>query len=147
MPASRCARDDDIEPMSASALNKLRVLQFFHEVLNDGRLELIDALVAKDFVGHISCVREAICGRDGVRHFVSGRRAARPDIYIHIEDQIADDDRVATRWRATTGMTQPGASSREATGCAGITIIRLLAGKQVDAYTQCSSLREPSVRH
>ncbi len=124
--------------MSVCEQNKQRVLQFFLEVLNDGRLELIDDLVAKDFIGRLTCVGAAITGPDGMRHFVSHRRAARPDVYIQVEDQIAEDDRVVTCWRATAGVTAASASSPGALACDGITIIRLLAGKQVDAYTQCA---------
>ena len=125
--------------MSVSEQNKQRVLQFFLEVLNDGRLELIDDLVAKDFIGRLTCVGAAITGPDGMRRFVSHRRAARPDVYVQVEDQIAEDDRVVTRWRATAVAPAALASSPGALACRGITIIRLLAGKQVDAYTQCAS--------
>jgi predicted ester cyclase len=125
--------------MSVCEQNKQRVLQFFLDVLNDGRLELIDDLVAKDFIGRLTCVGAAITGPDGMRRFVSHRRATRPDLYVQVEDQIAEDDRVATRWRATAFPTAASASSPAALACRGITIIRLLAGKQVDAYTQCAS--------
>ena len=109
--------------MNVTDLNKHKVRQFFDEVLNEGRLGLIDELVAKDFIGHLSC--GALHGPDGVAQFVSCRRAACPELYLKVDDQIAEEDRVVTRWRATGG-------------CAGITIIRLLAGKQVDSYTQCT---------
>jgi predicted SnoaL-like aldol condensation-catalyzing enzyme len=115
--------------MNVSDLNKQKVRQFFDEVLNEGRLELIDELVAKDFIGHLSA--GALHGPDGVRQFVSGRRMGCPDLYIKLDDQIAEEDRVVTRWRATDGS-------------AGITIIRLLAGKQVDSYTQCARVQQPS---
>lgn len=76
-------------------------------------------------------------GADQVR-FVTDQRIARPDLYIQIQDQIAEGDRVATRWRAT-GRTLnslvPTARADPSSHCAGITIIRLLAGMQVDAHT------------
>ena len=80
-------------------------------------------------------------GPEGVRQLVSSRRRAHPGLYIKIEDQIAEDDRVVTRWQATT--TARGALAADArTGripcCAGISIIRLLAGKQVDSRTECT---------
>jgi predicted ester cyclase len=63
---------------------------------------------------------------------VSSGRRAHPDLYIKIDDQIAEDDRVATRWRAT---------STDRTQCyAGISIVRLLAGKQVDSHTEFTNL-------
>jgi predicted SnoaL-like aldol condensation-catalyzing enzyme len=130
--------------MSVSDVNKQKVRQFIEEVLNEGRLELIDELVAKDFIGRLGCAVVALNGPDGVRRFVSGRRMACPDLYMKIEDQIAEDDRVVTRWRTTTrGPAAPvsTASIGPCGHCAGITIIRLLAGKQVDAHTQCTGPR------
>ena len=46
-------------------------------------------------------------GPEGVRQLVSSRRRAHPDLYIKIEDQIAEDDRVVTRWQATTTAGGP----------------------------------------
>ena len=125
--------------MSVSDLNKRKVRQFFDEVLNEGRLELIDELVARDFVGRLGAMELDLNGPDDVHRFVSDRRGTCPDLYIKVEDQIAEDDRVATRWRATFSMPRPAAGAARpgsTAGWAGITIIRLLAGKQVDAYTQ-----------
>ena len=51
---------------------------------------------------------------------------------MKIVDQVAEEDRVATRWQATsTGRT---------CCCAGISIVRLLAGKQVDSHTVYTDL-------
>ena len=127
--------------MSVSEVNKRKVRQFFEEVLNEGRLELIEELVAKDFLGRLGCIDSALTGPAGVRRFVSQRRAACPDLYVKIEDQVAEDDRVVTRWRATARRPQPPAATAARdplARCAGITIIRLLAGKQVDAHTECA---------
>ena len=127
--------------MSVSDVNKQKVRQFIEEVLNEGRLELIDELVAKDFAGRLGCVASALNGPDGVRRYVSYRRMTCPDLYIKIEDQIAEDDRVVTRWRMTArGRHAPvqTASSSPCGRCAGITIVRLLAGMQVDAHTTCT---------
>lgn len=130
--------------MSVSDVNKRKVRQFFDEVLNEGRLELIDELVAKDFIGRLGCGAFALNGPDGVRQFVSHRRMACPDLYTQIEDQIAEDDRVVIRWRTTARQPHPAVATPPIGRCArcdGITIIRLLAGKQVDAHTQCTGPR------
>src|SRR5206468_6765402 len=128
------------QTMSVSELNKRKVLQFFEEVLNEGRLELIDELVAKDFIGRLACLAATLNGPDGVYRFVSRRRVACPDLYVKVEDQVAEDDRVVTRWRATIQTPHapvPRTSIGPSPRCGGITIIRLLAGKPVAAHTQC----------
>jgi predicted ester cyclase len=118
---------------SASELNKRKVRLFVEAVWNQGRLELIDDLVAADYIGHFPLIDGAVHGPDGVRRLVSRGRRAYPDLYVKIEDQLAEDDRVATRWRAT-------APSGDTDCYAGISIIRLLAGKQVDSHTECANV-------
>ena len=125
---------------SVAELNKLKVRLFVEAVLNEGRLELIDELVAADYIGHIPCAA-AVSGPEGVRQLVSSRRRAHPSLYIKIEDQIAEDDLVVTRWQATTSARDARAADDRTGGipcCAGISITRLLAGKQVDSRTECT---------
>jgi predicted ester cyclase len=116
---------------SANELNKRKVRLFVEAVWNEGRLELIDELVAADYIGRVARIDGAVHGPEGVRRLVSRGRRAHPDLYIKIEDQIAEDDRVATRWSATA----------EAPVYAGISIVRLLAGKQVDSHTEFTNVR------
>ena len=124
-------------------LNKLTVRLFIEVVLNEGQLELIGEMIAADFVGHLPCAEPDLTGPAGVRQFVSSRRRAHPGLYIKIEDQIAEDDRVVTRWRATVPAREakaPFAPAGRAACYAGISVTRLLGGKQVDSYTECAVL-------
>jgi len=115
-----------------SELNKRKVCLFVELVWNEGRLDLIDDLIADDYVGRVPCLEVAVLGPPGVRRLVAGRRHADPDLHIKIEDQLAEDDRVATRWHATTSRDGNGRTPHYA----GISITRLLAGKQVDSHTE-----------
>jgi predicted SnoaL-like aldol condensation-catalyzing enzyme len=126
-----------------SEFNKLRVQLFIEAVLNEGRLELIDELIAADYVGHIPCAEPELTGPASVRQFVSSHRHAHPGLHIKIEDQIAEEDRVVTRWHATVPAREarpPLAAHGRAACYAGISITRLLAGKQVDSHTECTNL-------
>jgi hypothetical protein len=128
---------------NVSEFNKLRVQLFIEAVLNEGRLDLIDELIAADFVGHIPCAEPEVTGPAGVRQLVSRHRHAHPGLYVKIEDQIAEEDRVVTRWHATVPVREaqaPPAPARRTACYAGISITRLLAGKQVDSHTECTSL-------
>lgn len=107
---------------------------FVEAVLNEGHIELIDELVAVDYVGDILCPEQTVIGRAELRRLVMGQRRVYPDLYVKIEDEIAERDLVVLRWRATATTPETGASG----GClcwTGISVIRLLAGRQVDTYT------------
>jgi predicted SnoaL-like aldol condensation-catalyzing enzyme len=128
---------------SVSELNKLKVRLFVEAVWNEGRLELIDQLVAADYIGHFPSTETAVAGPEGVSRLVSDHRRAHPGLYIKIEDQIAEDDRVVTCWQATTAAPDArpdGAPAGRTQCCAGISIIRFLAGRQVDSRTECTDL-------
>jgi predicted ester cyclase len=134
---------------NVSELNKLRVRLFIEAVLNEGRLDLIDELIAADYVGHIPCAEPEVTGPAGVRQLVSNHRRAHPGLYVKIEDQIAEDDRVVTRWHTTVPAREtqaPLAPTGRAARCAGISIIRLLGGKQVDSHTECTNLAASPAR-
>ena len=118
-----------------SELNKQKVRLFVDAVLNQGRLELIDELVAADYVGHIPCAQREVRGRDQLRQLVIDHRRTHPDLYIKIENEIAEDDLVVMRWRSTAGTPATPATIDGPPGCWGISVIRLLAGRQVDTYT------------
>ena len=128
---------------STSELNKRKVRLFVEAVWNEGRLALIDELVADDYIGRVPRIEKAVRGPEGVRRLVSCGRRAHPDLYIKIDDQLAEDDRVATRWRATAKAPVARATTAPTGGtpcCAGISIIRLLAGKQVDSHTEYTTV-------
>jgi predicted SnoaL-like aldol condensation-catalyzing enzyme len=114
---------------SVSELNKRKIRLFVEDVWNEGRLDLIHELVAADYLGHFSWLPDGVLGPDGLHQLVAARRQIHPGLYVKIEDQIAEDDLVVTRWRA---IDEAGG------GCSGITVIRLLAGKLVDSHTAAS---------
>jgi predicted SnoaL-like aldol condensation-catalyzing enzyme len=126
-------RDESMDHVSE--LNKRKVRLFVETVWNEGRLELVDELVADDYVGRVACAQSGVRGPLGVRELVSRGRGAHPGLHVKLEDQIADEDQVAVRWLATsTGPLGP-------VPCyAGLTIVRLLAGKQVDSHTELTDL-------
>ena len=94
-----------------SERNKLKVRLLVEAIWNEGRLELIGDLVAADYIGHVPCSETAVTGPDGVRQLVQTSRRARPGLYIKIEDQIAEDDRVVTRWKRRVRQGTPCSSA------------------------------------
>jgi predicted ester cyclase len=82
--------------MSTEA-NKALVRRMFAE-LNQGNLNIIDELVAPDYVEHVAGGPE-IVGPSGLKQFIGGFVTAFPDLQIGVEDVIGEQDKVVTRFR------------------------------------------------
>jgi steroid delta-isomerase-like uncharacterized protein len=80
-----------------SESNKALIRRFYDDVWNKGEYWAADDLVAPDYIRHGV---QPIRGRDGIRDIVEGVRKAFPDLFISIEDLVAENDRVAVRWHA-----------------------------------------------
>jgi steroid delta-isomerase-like uncharacterized protein len=76
------------------------------ELWNKGNLEAAEECFTSDFVSHDPASPEEIRGPEGFKQNVAAVRAAFPDFHMRIVDQVAEGDRVVTRY-VTTG-TQEG---------------------------------------
>lgn len=126
-----------------SAANKALARRLLEEAFNAGRLDVTDEIVATDFVGHDPSLPEEVRGPSGVKELIAGYRAAFPDIHMTIEDQIADGDRVVSRWRATGThqgelMGIPG-TGKQAT-VTGVTIDRIEDGRIAENWNYWDTL-------
>src|SRR5258708_31801767 len=73
--------------------NKAIIRKLYEEILNTGKWELLDSIIAEDFVG--------VLGQKGPSAFaetVQGLRQGFPDIQWTIEDLVAEGDKVVVRW-------------------------------------------------
>ncbi len=123
--------------------NKALVRRAVDEVWNRGNYALLGELVASDFVIRSSTPGGEIHGREGAEHFFVMLRAAFPDLHFTIEDQIADEDRVVTRWTARgthTGEFQGVPPTNKPVGMSGIDIDRIANGKVVECWTNTDEL-------
>lgn len=87
----------DRVPEQTSAIAR----RFIEEVFNQGRLDVIDELVAGDAVEHESLPIATGEMRTDLRTWLAELRAAFPDYHLELDDVIAEGDRVATRGRIT----------------------------------------------
>ena len=78
--------------------NKAVIRRFLKDFFEGGNLELVDELFAPDYVLHDPAVPGEVRGPEGIKQFVSMYRSAYPDTHFTVEDQIAEGDRVVTRW-------------------------------------------------
>jgi predicted SnoaL-like aldol condensation-catalyzing enzyme len=86
---------------------KATARRFFQEVLNEGRVEVIQELTTEDFVEH-ETMPGAPEGREAVSWFVTSFRDAVPDLRAEVDDLIVEGDRVAEHWGVSdvAGMMQ-----------------------------------------
>lgn len=71
------------------------------EMWNKGYVEAAEEFFTTDFVSHDPANPEEVHGPEGFRQYVSTVREAFPDYHLRIEDQIAEGDKVATRYVIT----------------------------------------------
>jgi predicted ester cyclase len=82
-----------------SAANK-ELSRRFTELFSTGDPALADAILARDLVFHGTSGDGELHGIDAFKAFVAQYRQAFPDARSSVEDQVAEADKVATRWRA-----------------------------------------------
>ena len=117
--------------------NKAIVRRINDEVWSEGHLDVIDELIADDFVATVVGAPEQIRGPQGFREFVGIYRKAFPDLRITVDEQFAEGETVVTRWTAT-GTNEGELMGMPATGkqatTAGININRISGGKLVEGW-------------
>lgn len=126
-----------------SERNKMLERRAIEEVWNRGNFALVDELVASDYLGHSSTPTNETHGPEGYKQFYAMLRRAFPDIHFTVEDQIAEGDRVVTRWTARgthTGDFQGLPPSGQHGAITGITIDRLANDKVVECWTNADDL-------
>jgi predicted ester cyclase len=79
--------------------NKALVRRYYEEVLNQGKLQVFDDLADSSFVSYLADGNSI--GSEFYKQAIAGTLAAIAGLHITIEDQIAEDDKVVTRWKAT----------------------------------------------
>jgi steroid delta-isomerase-like uncharacterized protein len=116
--------------------HKALARRIFEEIWNQGKMDVADEIYDAHYVTHGHGI-DLPSGPDGFKQLVSVFRKAFPDIHFTIEDQIAEGDKVVTRW--TSRSTHKGElMGIPATGqqvmTAGISIIQVAAGKIVEGW-------------
>jgi steroid delta-isomerase-like uncharacterized protein len=117
--------------------NKRLVRRLIDEVWNQGKLDVIEELVARGYVRHDPSWPDELHGLEGFRQYAATVRAACPDGRFTIDDLIAEGDKVAIRW------TLKGTHQGEFLGIPptwrdlaliGISIHRIQEGKIIEGW-------------
>jgi predicted ester cyclase len=113
------------------------VRRFYEEALANRRLDLLQHLIAPDFVGYDSA--GAMMDFDGYVAAVAMLHDGFGELAVTIEDQVAEKDRVTTRWTAVarhTGEFAGIAPTGREIMMAGTDIHRVDGGRVAELWEQ-----------
>jgi len=118
--------------------NKEKMRRVFEEAFGQGRSELVVDLLDPDFVCHDpNSETGEIRGADSIKGEIEYFRNAVPDLFWRVEDQVAEGDKVTTRY--SIGDTHQGEffgipGSGKRVEVSGINIDRFEGGKLVEEW-------------
>lgn len=118
-----------------SQQNKALARRFFEEMLTQGKLEISNEIFVQDFVFHTPFGE--LEGPTGSKQFASMLRTGFPDLRVTIEDQIAEGDKVMTRWTARgthSGEFQGVSPTGNQIAITGIVASRIANNKIVEQW-------------
>jgi predicted ester cyclase len=118
--------------MTAAAENREVARTALEQVCARGDMNLAPRCYAEDFVDHVG--RMEYHGLDGVRRSTDLYRLLFDDLAFEVVDQVAEGDRVASRWVLT------GANRGRPVRLWGITISRLHEGRIVEDWSAFDGL-------
>jgi predicted ester cyclase len=79
----------------SSEQNKAIARRIAVEVFSQGRLEVVDEILAPDFTEHIALPPGVPAGREGLKAIAKALRQGFPDLTYRLDFQIAEGDYVA----------------------------------------------------
>jgi steroid delta-isomerase-like uncharacterized protein len=119
--------------------NKDIVRRAIEEIWNKGNMAVADELCAANFVHHDPCGTPETFNLEAYKQVIIDTRTDFPDFHVTIEEQIAEGDKVVTRWTFTgTHKGKSGAIDIDPTGkqvtIEGVTINHITGGKIVEEW-------------
>jgi steroid delta-isomerase-like uncharacterized protein len=87
--------------------NRRLIERYFDEVWNHGRLDVLDELIADDYVNHSASIPNPRPGPQDLKPIVAEMRRAIPDLHYEILDLVVAPDKAAARVRMTGHHREP----------------------------------------
>jgi predicted ester cyclase len=118
--------------------NKVVARWVVEELFNyDDNLDAADELFGSEYVGYVAG-SDDLHGTQAVKHFAATERKAIPDLKNTVEDQVAEGDKVVTRYRAQgthTGKTEAfGPTTGNRIDMTGMVIDRVAVCKIAESW-------------
>ena len=115
--------------------NKSVIERFEQEVINQGRLDLADEIVAEDFV-ELDPLPGQRQGREGLKEVIAMLRTAFPDIHWAVQERVGEGEKVVSRftWTGTHRGTFLGIpATGKSVNVKGVVIDRVVGGMMTDS--------------
>jgi steroid delta-isomerase-like uncharacterized protein len=115
----------------------------FFEVMSSRNVEWFDEVMSPDYVQHDPVLPEDTHGIEAIKETMSGYLDAFPDLRMTVQDQIAEGDKVFTRWVAEgthQGELMGVPPSGNRVHVEGMTIDRFENGKFVESWDNWDAL-------
>jgi predicted ester cyclase len=122
------------EQSMSTERNKTIVLRLF-EIWNTGRLDAIEELYAADYVADYRPYAPLRHGYDAIKGMIQSAHVAFPDYHEHLEEMIAEGDKVVVRLTITgtqLGQWGPLPPTGKPVRFEEIVILRFADGKVVE---------------
>jgi steroid delta-isomerase-like uncharacterized protein len=140
MPPSQTFPDcesDERRPLSMSEENKEKARRVYEEAFGGGRIEVIDEVLHSDFICHDpNSETGEIKGAETLKGEIEYFKNAFPDFYYRVEDQVAEGDKVTTRY------TMSGTHQGEFFGVSGSGKRIEISGINVDRFDESGKMVE-----
>jgi predicted ester cyclase len=123
--------------------NKALARRWFEDLFNAGNLEVADEIIAPEHVNHDPTIPGIPSGPEGQKQIVNVYRGAFTNAHITVEEQLAEGDRVVTRWSGSgthQGELMGVAPTGNQVTITGLTINRISDGKIVESWSNYDAL-------
>jgi len=119
--------------------NKATARRWFTDIITQGKLAVADEIFSGNHVVHDPHAPPGgwANGPESLKQIAGPFRAGFPDLKVTIEDQIAEGDKVVTRWSASgtnTGSLQGMPATGKTVRVTGANVARLSEGKIVESW-------------
>jgi predicted ester cyclase len=101
-------------------MNKQIVQRFFELVFNEGNMAVVDQTLSPNY-----SYNGGATSAGGTKAWAQGLRTTFPDLHFAIESILAEDDKVALRWR----MTGTDQASKQPVYASGTNILVMVSGQ------------------
>lgn len=119
--------------------NKATARRWFIDIITQGKLDVADEIFAINHVAHDPHGPRGGWpdGPESLKTLAGPFRVAFPDLRVTIDDQIAEGDKVVTRWTArgtNTGPLKGMPATGNTVAVTGANVARLADGKIVESW-------------